>query len=103
MSRSRRPVQPGLQFAFFATCVTLHLMNNATVKLPGSRWTPVFHTESEAVLATPNPAPNDAELLDEYSKTVTGVVEKVAPAVVNIRVEHQTRRGPGQAGGSGFV
>jgi S1-C subfamily serine protease len=78
-------------------------MNDVTVKLPKSRWTPIFHEESEPVLATPSPAPNDAELLDEYSKTVASVVERVAPAVVNIRVEHQTRRGPGQAGGSGFV
>ena len=31
---------------------------------------------------------SDGELLDSYSRTVTGVVEKVSPAVVNIRVLH---------------
>jgi len=52
---------------------------------------------------------SDGELLDSYSKTVTSVVEKVSPAVVNIRVQHaNTRRsrnaGPEAGGtGSGFV
>jgi S1-C subfamily serine protease len=46
-------------------------------------------------------------LLDSYSQTITRVVEKIAPAVVNIRV-HETnragRRGPETGGsGSGFV
>jgi len=47
----------------------------------------------------------DDALLDSYSRTVTGVVEKVAPAVVNIRVrhgEHARQDGPGGTG-SGFV
>ncbi|HXB60108.1 MAG TPA: trypsin-like peptidase domain-containing protein [Candidatus Acidoferrales bacterium] len=54
--------------------------------------------------------PSDDELLDSYSNTITGVVEKVGAAVVNIRV-HKTQRDsqPGQRGpeaggsGSGFV
>jgi S1-C subfamily serine protease len=49
----------------------------------------------------------DDELLDSYSRTVSGVAEKVGPAVVNIRVHHadrQTGRGPDSGGtGSGFV
>src|SRR5262245_58098948 len=51
----------------------------------------------------------DGELLDSYSGTVTRVVEKVSPAVVNIRVQHVngTRSrpsGPETGGtGSGFV
>src|SRR5215467_7795476 len=52
------------------------------------------------------PAPDDSELLDSYSRTVSGVVEKVGPAVVNIRVHHVHRpqRGPDAGGtGSGFV
>jgi S1-C subfamily serine protease len=76
-----------------------------TTKLPQSRWTPVFQDGAELVPVAPVPShvPGDEQLLDAYSKTVTGVVENVAPAVVNIRVEHETRRGPGQGSGSGFV
>ena len=47
----------------------------------------------------------DGALLDSYSRTVTRVVEKVAPAVVNIRVRHgghARQDGPGGTG-SGFV
>jgi S1-C subfamily serine protease len=47
----------------------------------------------------PLPAPvNDDDLLDAYSQTITGVVERAGQAVVNIRV----RRGQ-EAGGSGFI
>jgi S1-C subfamily serine protease len=52
-------------------------------------------------------APNDDKLLDGYSTTVTHVVEKVGPSVVNIRVHgmhRENRRGPESGGsGSGFV
>jgi len=49
----------------------------------------------------------DEELLDSYSRTVSQVVEKVAPAVVNIRVhqsgvDHHRGRGTGGSG-SGFI
>ena len=44
--------------------------------------------------------PADAELLDAYSRAVSGVVERTAPAVVSVEV-HNRRRGGG--GGSGFV
>jgi S1-C subfamily serine protease len=51
--------------------------------------------------------PADEELLDSYSRTITGAVEKVAPAVVNIRVHKAGRdnqRGQESGGsGSGFV
>src|SRR2546423_472503 len=43
----------------------------------------------------------DAELLDAYSRAVSGVVELAAPAVVSVEVQHRRRGGPG--GGSGFV
>jgi S1-C subfamily serine protease len=51
---------------------------------------------------------NDAELLDAYSSTITGVVGSVAPAVAHIQVEKKVadRRGKVQltpASGSGFV
>jgi S1-C subfamily serine protease len=49
----------------------------------------------------------DDELLDSYSKTITRIVEKIGPAVVNIRVygtNTAKRRGPESGGsGSGFV
>jgi S1-C subfamily serine protease len=47
--------------------------------------------------------PGDGELLDAYSQTVMQVVEKVGPAVVNIRVHGARRenRPEAEAGGSG--
>ena len=54
-------------------------------------------------------SPDDSWLLDAYSRAVTGAVEKVSPAVVNIEV-HQSVRSRRRAepqerhgGGSGFV
>src|SRR6266581_3119011 len=54
----------------------------------------------EAVTQSPV---DDDELLDGYSRTVSGVVEKVKPAVVNIRVRHggSERRPTQETGGSG--
>jgi len=52
----------------------------------------------------PAPLPaTDDELLDSYSRTVSGVVEKVRPTVVNIRVHRigGKRGGEPDAGGSG--
>src|SRR6266849_3588577 len=50
---------------------------------------------------------SDDELLDSYSKTVSEVVEKVGPTVVNIRAHHINRASPNapESGGtgSGFV
>jgi S1-C subfamily serine protease len=52
-------------------------------------------------------AASDDELLDSYSRTVSGVVEKVGPTVVNIRTHLSTRAGHNgsESGGtgSGFV
>jgi S1-C subfamily serine protease len=57
-------------------------------------------------LVSPPPV-SDVDLLDGYSRTIAGVVEKVKAAVVNIRVRHAGRerhQGPGADGsGSGFV
>jgi len=54
---------------------------------------------------------NDAELLDSYSRTITGVVGQVAEAVVHIQVQKRAEPGRGQqresglvpASGSGFI
>lgn len=65
--------------------------------------------EGNPVTATTpiRPESGDEALLEGYSNTVTGVVEKVSPAVVNIRVSHANREGRrgSQSGGtgSGFV
>jgi S1-C subfamily serine protease len=45
------------------------------------------------------PAPDDPARLDAYSQTVSGVVEDVRDAVVNIRIRH----GRGEGSGSGFI
>jgi S1-C subfamily serine protease len=77
-----------------------------TIEKPASRWTPVLHETAEEpnIAGTPLAStPGDTPLLDAYSRTVSGVVQKVAPAVVNIRVEHENRRGAAQGSGSGFV
>jgi C-terminal processing protease CtpA/Prc len=43
------------------------------------------------------------ELIDAYSKVVTGVVAKVGPAVVHVRVKKKIpRRGPGPAHRAGL-
>jgi S1-C subfamily serine protease len=47
------------------------------------------------------PLVNDAGLLDSYSKTVSDVVEKVRPTVVNIRVQGIRRERQVDSGGSG--
>jgi S1-C subfamily serine protease len=66
-------------------------------------------SEGDSVVGeAPVPPPTgDDALLDSYSQTVTHVVEKVGPAVVNIRVRHahlERRRGPQADGtGSGFL
>jgi S1-C subfamily serine protease len=65
------------------------------------------HAFSVGTQAPIAPAATDDALLDSYSRTVTGVVDKVGPAVVNIRVHHAGRqRRPSSEGGgtgSGFV
>ena len=58
--------------------------------------------------AAPIQSPSDSELLDAYSRAVSGVVERVAPAVVSVEVHHRRARRGGpprdEAGhGSGFV
>ncbi len=79
---------------------------------PGRRTAEIVRTLSDSFdtamdeAVTQSPVDDD-ELLDGYSLTVSGVVEKVRPAVVNIRVRQGEReRGPTQekgGSGSGFI
>jgi S1-C subfamily serine protease len=66
---------------------------------------PALNDNNISVVADePLPLPaTDDELLDSYSRTVSGVVEKVRPTVVNIRVHRFSRERGGKpdAGGSG--
>src|SRR5712692_3049067 len=52
-------------------------------------------------------AASDEELLDAYSRAVVGVVDKVGPAVVSIKVKKPSRsprmRGEGEGTGSGGI
>src|SRR5262245_47641685 len=49
--------------------------------------------------ASDGQAVSDEELLDAYSRAVVGVVEKVGPAVVSIRVKKKRPSGHGRNGG----
>ena len=47
--------------------------------------------------------PNDGQLLDAYSKTVSSAAAAVSPAVVNIQVKGPAAGRRGEGGGSGFI
>jgi len=76
----------------------------------GAGWALAFNDNTNSAVAdapAPGPLPaleqEDDALLDSYSRTVSGVVEKVSPSVVNIRVHGAGRERGGRpdAGGSG--
>src|SRR5262245_51648950 len=77
--------------------------------LSSRRIVPVLSEPNETSLTEPHPPPppEEDQLLDAYSRTVSGVFAKVGPAVVNIRVFRRgldRRREPeGGGSGSGFV
>ncbi len=70
------------------------MIENVDTVVP--RFVPVLSAE-ETIEPALQQIPDDGPLLDAYSSTVTGVVEKVAASVVNIRV----RSGEGQRGNGG--
>jgi S1-C subfamily serine protease len=53
--------------------------------------------------ASRNDIPSDYSLLDEYSRTVVGAVDRVAPAVANIEIQQSSHRRHVGGSGSGFV
>jgi len=66
----------------------------------------LLHDASSAPGSPPVPgasASDDSALLDEYSRTVVSVAERVAPSVVNIDIKQQrrSRQGAREIGGSG--
>jgi len=67
-------------------------------------WTPVLsqRPNSDQPAGRLAVAGGDETLLDTYSHTVSSVVERVSPAVVNLRVENGDNR-TSQQGGSGFA
>src|SRR4051812_29646910 len=75
----------------------------APLNQPAPRFSPTLH-ENAQPSAPSTPArealPNDAELLDVYSQTISAAVQRVASSVVNIRVLSGER---GQGSGSGFI
>ncbi len=79
--------------------------------LQGERGAELFQAFNDDVSITAESSPelavDDGELLDSYSKTITNVVEKVKPAVVNIRVlsgkRDQRSGAEGGGSGSGFI
>jgi len=58
---------------------------------------------SSATLEQPDvrKVPSDGEILDAYSRAVTGAVEEIGPAVVNVEVQGKSGRPAGS--GSGFI
>src|SRR5436190_1569895 len=64
------------------------------------RFVPILHENDGQHSSAAELLPGDDELLDAYSKTISAVVNRVTPSVVNIRVK-SGERGPG--GGSGFI
>ncbi len=71
-------------------------------------WLSQSGSESSRQFSESLPIPNDAPLLDAYSRAVVSAVETVAPAVVFIEVTQRARRGTApereaHGSGSGFV
>jgi S1-C subfamily serine protease len=72
---------------------------------------PAITAEPETTTETASPVVEEDELLDAYSRAVSGVVEHISPAVVHIHVVHKgnpqspdpRKRHDGRGSGSGFI
>lgn len=76
-----------------------HILDSHKRQFINAPFVPML-TQHEPEFPTSVPPASDDALLDSYSKTVSAVVNRVAPSVVNIRVVTRDGR-PG--GGSGFI
>ena len=73
---------------------------------PSARRAVLDESSPDALRPPPRSAEHepDDELLDAYSRAVSGAVARVRPSVVHIGVERPARRGRAQSGsGSGFI
>src|SRR5262245_13974181 len=65
-------------------------------------WVQTFVEDSPNNSPSFGTPPNDGQLLDAYSKTVSSAAAAVSPAVVNIQVKGAAAGRRGEGGGSGF-
>src|SRR5262245_53026710 len=61
------------------------------------------HSHPDLRTSTLEGFPSDDELLDAYSRAVTGAAEKASPAVAHIMVRQKSHGAQGQGSGSGFL
>src|SRR5262252_1518837 len=66
-------------------------------------WVQAFVENAPANSPSVGTPPNDGQLLDAYSKTVSSAAAAVSPAVVNIQVKGSPAGRRGEGGGSGFI
>ena len=66
-------------------------------------WVQTFVENAPANSPSVGTPPNDGQLLDAYSKTVSSAAAAVSPAVVNIQVKGSPAGRRGEGGGSGFI
>lgn len=75
--------------------------DNSEAAVPIFNQSQLRNASASAAVAT-----SDSSLLDEYSRTVVGAVDRVAPAVVNIEVQQRSNgnsSGDVAGNGSGFI
>jgi S1-C subfamily serine protease len=64
---------------------------------------PLDYPRDEPPASDPGSKAPDADLLDAYSRAVSGAVARVAPAVAHVHVERAKAARGGQGSGSGFL
>jgi S1-C subfamily serine protease len=63
----------------------------------------ISNGQGSAEAATPAERLPDADAFDAYSRTVSGVAERLGPSVAHLAVPHRTRRGRREGAGSGVA